>query len=389
MTDLIQQHTRGDRKIWVIVILLSLFSILIVYSSTRSLAYKYQGGNTEFYIIKHIMLGLFGLVLMYVAHLIDYRYYSRIAQIILFISIPLLLYTLIFGRDVNDASRWITLPVINLSFQTSDLAKMALIMYTARTLSRKQENIKDFKSAFLPILLPVLIVCGLIAPANLSTAMLLFVTCLLLMFIGRINMKYIFLMVSMGILLLAVVIGLGQIFPDLVRDETWIARIKSFLSGTDSYQIVQSKIAIAKGSILSIAPGTSTQSNFLPHPYSDFIFSVFIEEYGLMGGFILIALYIGLLYRAIKIVLKAPHAFGALLAFGLSLSLVIQAFIHMGVAVDLFPATGQPLPLMSMGGTSLWFTGISIGIILSVSRSIEDQKAEPAQTEGELNVAET
>lgn len=389
MTDLIQQHTRGDKKIWVIVILLSLFSVLIVYSSTRSLAYKYQGGNTEFYIIKHIMLGLFGLVLMYVAHLIDYRYYSRIAQIILFISIPLLFYTLIFGRDVNDANRWITLPVINLSFQTSDLAKLALIMYTARTLSRKQDNIKDFKSAFLPILLPVLIICGLIAPANLSTAALLFVTCLLLMFIGRINVKFIFLMIGMGILLLAVVIGLGQVFPDLVRDETWIARIKSFFSGTDSYQIVQSKIAIAKGSIISISPGTSTQSNFLPHPYSDFIFSVFVEEYGLLGGFVLIGLYLALLYRAIKIVLKAPHAFGALLAFGLSLSLVIQAFIHMGVAVDLFPATGQPLPLMSMGGTSLWFTGISIGIILSVSRSIEDQKNEPAQTEGEMNVATT
>ena len=376
----ILNRLEGDKVIWMIVILLSMVSLLAVYSSTGTLAYKYQSGNTEYYLLKHLALIIFSLGLMYLAHKLDYRYYSKAAQILLLVAIPLLAYTLFLGTDLNAAKRWITLPVINISFQTSDLAKLALIMFLARVLSKKQDYIKEFKGAFLPILFPVFIVCALIAPADLSTAVVLFITSLILMFLGRVHLKHILGLVAVSAIAGVVFVSILLSIPDesLVAfgrgPLTWKHRIEAFSddTGQESYQVQQAKIAIAKGGVLGQGPGNSTQRNFLPHPYSDFIYAIIIEEYGIMGGLVLIILYLVLLYRTIKIVAKSPKAFGALLAVGLSLSLVIQAFIHMAVSVNLLPVTGLTLPLVSMGGTSLFFTSVSIGIVLSVSRNAEE-----------------
>lgn len=382
-------RVRGDRYIWLVVFVLSVFSILAVYSSTETLAYRSAGGNTEYYLVKHSVILLFGIVLMYLSHLIPYKYYSRIAQILLWLSVPALLYTMFLAPEVNDASRWITLPVINLTFQTSDLARFALIMYTARVLSKKQDKVDSFKEAFIPVILPIAIICALILPENLSTASVLFFTCIVLMFVGRVKFKYILLTIGAGILLIGLIIALAYAFPHVGRMGTWKARVDSFVDGgtsDDTYQVDQAKIAIAKGGVFGVGPGNSTQKDFLPYPYADFIFATILEEYGLMGGIFVIFLYLVFLYRCIKIVVKAPTSFGALLAVGLGLCLCIQAFINMGVAVHLLPTTGLTLPLVSMGGTSLWFTSLSIGIILSVSREIE--KADEVEEEDEQTETE-
>ena len=370
----IQSRIKGDKIIWLVVIILSVVSVLAVYSSTGTLAYKYQGGNTEYYMIKHLIILMFGLVLMYLAHLVKYAYYSRIFQIVLWIAIPLLLLTLVFGVNVNEAQRFLKLP-FGFTFQTSDLAKLALIIYLARMLTKRQENIQDFRHAFIPIILPVLLVCFLILPANFSTAAILFATSLVLMFIGRVPFKYMVSLVGSGIVLLIIFFILAGYYPDLLpRLSTWKSRIENFQSSKseDFYQVEQAKIAIAKGGVFGKMPGNSEQRNFLPHPYSDFIYAIIIEEYGLIGGIILVFLYMILLFRAVKIVTKCPRNFGAFLTIGLAFSLVFQAMINMGVAVNLLPVTGQTLPLISMGGTSLWFTSIAIGIILSVSKEIEN-----------------
>jgi cell division protein FtsW len=368
------RNIRGDRYIWGIILALSAISLLAVYSSTRTLAYKYHAGNTEYYLFKHLFILGLGLIMVYLAHRIDYRYYSRIAQLMLFASIPLLLYTLAFGNELNDAKRWITLPIVNLSFQTSDLAKLALIMYTARTLSKKQGLVDSFEKAFVPIIIPILVICGLIAPEDLSSAAILFLTCLLIMFIGRVNFKYIGATIGGGLLVLSTIVLIASLSPDTSRIDTWKNRISDYMDPENpSYQTEQANIAIAKGGLIRLAPGKSTQCNFLPHPYSDFIYAVIIEEYGLMGGVFIVFLYLFLLWRVIKIVIKSPRAFGALLAAGLGMSLVIQAMVNMGVTVGLLPVTGLTLPFVSMGGTSIWFNGIALGIILSVSVHIEQR----------------
>ena len=270
-----------------------------------------------------------------------------------------------------------------MTFQTSDLAKLTLIMYLARTLTKRQDVIKNFKQAFVPIVIPVLIVCFLILPANFSTAAILFSTSLVLMFIGRINLKHIFSMVGIGIVILIIMLMIAKSYPQVLpRANTWISRIESFQDkeSEENYQVEQSKIAIASGGIFGKAPGNSEQRNFLPHPYSDFIFAIIIEEYGFLGGFVVVFLYLILLFRAVKIVTKIPRNFGAFLTIGVAFSLVFQAMINMAVAVHLLPVTGQTLPFISMGGTSVWFTSIAIGIILSVSKEIENnpiQHAEP------------
>lgn len=365
--------TKGDIWIWLVVAFLSLISLLAVYSSTGTLAYKFQSGNTEYYLFKHLSLKIVGLVLMWLAHLLDYRYYSRISQILIFISIPLLLYTLLFGSEINQASRWISIPFTGQTFQTSDLAKLALIMYLARELSRRQENIKDFKKSFVPIILSVTFIIGLIAPANFSTALMLFGTASLIMLIGRVSFKQISLSAIAVGLILVIVVFFGP------RRETYRSRINTFLNheqvdADKSYQSDHAKIAIATGGIFGKGPGGSTEQNFLPQAYSDFIFTIIIEEYGLVGGALVILAYLFFLYRSIRIITKAPKAFGALLACGLSFSLVIQAFANMAVAVNLMPVTGVPLPLVSMGGTSILFTSIAFGIILSVSRDVEEMQ---------------
>lgn len=377
---------KGDKIIWLVVIILSVFSLLAVYSSTGTLAYKYQGGNTEYYMIKHFIILLLGLFLMYLAHLIKYTYFSRIFQIALWIAVPLLLLTLFVGLNLNEARRVLPLP-FGLTFQTSDLAKLTLIMYLARMLTKRQDVIKDFKSAFLPIVIPVLIVCFLILPANFSTAAILFTTSLVLMFIGRVSLKHIFSMIGIGIIIMFLMVLIAKSYPNLLpRVDTWISRVENFAEPDSevNYQVEQAKIAIASGGIVGKMPGNSEQRNFLPHPYSDFIFAIIIEEYGLIGGMLVVFLYLILLFRAVKIVAKVPRNFGAFLTIGVAFSLVFQAMINMAVAVNLLPVTGQTLPFISMGGTSIWFTSISIGIILSVSKEVEKTKESHA---GELQTA--
>ena len=375
-------NLKGDKVIWMVVFILSVFSILAVYSSTGTLAYRNKGGNTEFYLIKHLSIMLMGLALMYFSHLIRYTYYSRISQIAMIIALPLLLLTLVTGTSINEANRWLTLPVININFQTSDLAKLALIIYVARMLSKKQEQIKDFKTAFVPVMLPILITCMLIFPANLSTAVILFATSIILMFIGRVSLKYIGALVGIMILISGIFILILFNSPNKGRLGTWKNRIENFFSkdnnrnSDEDYQITQAKIAVATGKIFGKMPGHSSQRNFLPQAYSDFIYAIIIEEYGLIGGIIIMLLYLILLYRSIRIATKTDKIFGALLCIGISFTLVFQAMINMAIVVDLFPVTGQPLPMLSMGGTSLWFTSIGIGIILSISRDFEKEQKE-------------
>jgi cell division protein FtsW len=370
------QHIKGDRVVWMIVVLLSIFSILAVYSSTGTLAFRYQNGNTEYYIVKHIFTLFLGLFFMYVVHNIKYTYFSRLSQLLLYISIPLLIFTLLKGTSINEASRWITIPVLNINFQSSDLAKLAIILFLARSLALKQGDIKDFKNSFLPMIIPVALITVLIMPANLSTALLVFGTSIILMYVGRISFKYISYTVVIIIVLMGLVILILMQLPGQGRVKTWSSRIENFSSGVDddNYQAEQAKIAIANGGFFGKAPGNSTQRNFLPHPYSDFIYAVIIEEYGLVGGVFMLLLYLILLYRGVNIAMRSPGTFGAFLSIGLSFILVFQALSNMAVAVNIFPVTGQPLPMVSMGGTSIWFTSISLGIILSVSRGNEETK---------------
>jgi cell division protein FtsW len=386
--------------------LLALVSLLAVYSSTGLLAYKMYKGNTEIYLFKQFAFIILGVLIIYFAHMVNYTIYSKVARILFIISIPLLFYTLFFGVKLNEGSRWIRLPIINLTFQTSDLAKLALFMYLSRLLSKKQDVIKDFKKGFLPVITPVAIVCILIAPANLSTALLIGATSLMLMFIGRVSAKH--LLMTIGVVMIPVFILImaalirhktsdGIVVADktktenkhrlLVRVDTWINRVETFIYGgkenndDNNYQVNQAKIAIAKGGFIGLGPGNSQQRNFLPHPYSDFIYAIIIEEYGLVGGAFIVFIYLVFLFRSIRIFKKCPFAFGAFLALGLSFTLMIQALANMAVNVNLFPVTGVTLPLVSMGGSSFLFTCLAIGIILSVARNVE-------QTEGEKTISE-
>jgi cell division protein FtsW len=379
------KYIKGDKVIWTVVLLLSLLSILVVYSSVVALAYRYKGGDTASYLIKHIFIVGSGIFLMYLIHKVKYSYFSRISQIAIILAAPLLLYTLLKGVSAGEASRWLAIPGTSLTFQTSDFAKLALIIYVARMLSIKQDVIKDFKQAFLPIVIPVGIICALILPANFSTAAILFLTCLVLMFVGRMNAKHLLILIGSGIVFGVLLIVLIFNFPTIIkRGETWKARIENFKKGDSesNFQAEQAKIAIATGGVVGKGPGNSMQRNFLPQASSDFIFAILIEEWGLITAFIIVFLYIILLFRGVRIANKSERTFGSLMAIGLTFSLVFQAMINMAVAVSLFPVTGQPLPLVSMGGTSIWFTSIAIGIILSVSR-----ETEIAQEGGSLETA--
>lgn len=365
------ERTKGDRWIWLIIIMLSMISIMAVYSATGAIAYKKGVAVEKYLLFKHIIFVLMGIAMIYIAHLLDYKYYAGISKILMIITLPLLLYTLAFGSQINGASRWVQVPVIGLTFQTSDLAKLALITFLARMLTKKQENIKDVKNAFIPIMGSVCVVFVLIALANLSTALMLFGVSILLLIIGRISIKQIAFVCAGGVVLLMFVVFLGP------RRETYKSRINTFMhpelqSSDKTFQSDHSKIALATGGLFGKGPGNSTERNFLPHPYSDFIFAIIIEEYGTVGGLGIVVLYLVLLYRCVRIVVRSPKAFGALLAAGLSFSLTIQAFANMAVAVGLGPVTGVPLPLVSMGGTSMIFTSIAFGIILSVSRDVEE-----------------
>ncbi len=368
----IAAELKGDRTIWMIIAVLSLFSLLAVYSATGSLAWSARGGNTTVFLVTHAVRLAFGLFLVYLCHLLHYRQYQRAAPFLMLLTVPLLAFTLFFGQSLNDANRWLSIGGI--SFQPSEFAKIALIIYIARELTRKQDYISSLRDAFLPIIVPVLIVCGLIAPANLSTALVLFVTCIMLMFIGRVSMQYIFLLGLLGIVLFAGMVAVGKLYPEanLIRVDTWISRVQEYLHTEDGgYQVQQAKIAIAKGGVFGEGPGNSIIRNFLPYAYADFIYAIICEEYGLVGGTLVLALYVLLFLRNVSLVTKSPKAFGSFLAIGLSLMLTVQALANIAVNVNLVPATGLTLPLISMGGTSMMFTSIALGMILSVSKYIE------------------
>lgn len=376
----ISAELKGDRVIWMILAVLVLFSLLTVYSATGSLAYKSRGGNTEAFLIRHGFILMLGLIITYLAYSLNYMRYKQLAPWMMIIAVPLLVYTLIFGQEINDARRWIEIPFIGLTFQTSDFARVALIIFVAREITRHNEYIKDFSKAFVPIILPIVIVCGLIAPSNLSTSLTLFFTGMLMMFVGRVDTKYIVLLVVAGVIMFAILVGIGRIAPDLVRVDTWSSRLNEFITNPDGgYQVMHSKIAIASGEMFGVGPGNSAMRNYLPAPYSDFIYAIICEEYGLIGGFIILALFVLLLIRTTGLVTKSQKQFGAMMAIGLCLSMVVQALANMAVSVNLVPVTGLSLPVVSMGGTSVLFSCLSFGIILSVSRivdQISDQEDE-------------
>jgi len=333
-------------------------------------------------------------MVIYFAHQVNYIVYSKVARILFLISIPLLIYTLFFGVKLNEGSRWIRLPIINMTMQTSDLAKLALFMYVSRQISKRQNTIKDFKQGYLPLIIPVGLVCALIAPANLSTALLLGASCMLLFFIGRANTKHLLMTIGIACIPIIMLIAAAMIKHSSGDDDaaiakkssssglfgrvdTWINRVEGFMYGSkqsiddDAYQVTQAKIAIAKGGVVGVGPGNSTQRDFLPQAYNDFIYPIIIEEYGLLGRAFILFIYLVFLWRSIRIFKRCPYAFGAFLALGLSFTLVIQAIAIMAVSVNLFPVTGVTLPLVSMGGSSFLFTCFAIGIILSVARNVE------------------
>jgi len=366
------QRLKGDKILWITVFLLSIVSVLAVYSSTSALAFRMAEGNTEAYLFRHILLLGAGFVVIYVVHLINYRVFAKITNTLLLISIPLLMYTLFKGAEVNDAARWIK--VAGLSFQPSDLAKLALVLYLAKLLALRQGVIKDFKEGFLPAIFWVSIICGLVAPENLSTAMVIFTASMLVMFIAGVDMKYI------GMIFLVGLMGLLLLVLFASRSTTWKSRWHAYveqISAGDkyegNYQSLQSNIAVASGGFFGKGAGKSSQRNFLPMSFSDFVYAIIIEEYGLLGGAIVLCLYLLLLFRTVSIV-TVSKTYGALVAAGLSYMLVMQALINMGVTVGLLPVTGQTLPWVSMGGTSILFTGVSLGIIISVSRDAIENK---------------
>jgi len=365
----ITRYIKGDKVIWMIIMILLVISLLSVYSSTGSLAYAHQEGNTVFYLFRQLKFILLGLVIIFFVHLIPYQVFSRLSVVALYLAIPLLVLTIVAGQNINEATRWLQIPGTGLTIQTSDFAKIALIMYLARVLSVNQNNITDFKEVFGKISMAIIGICALILPANFSTAALLFCTAFALMFVGRIPVRYLALLVFTGVFALSIFIGGSLLLNREGRIATWKNRIENFASGEgDSYQADQAKVAIVQGGLFGKGPGNSTQRNLLPHPYSDFIYAIIIEEYGSMvGGILVLALYLWLFFRAGLIIRRSRSTYGAFLAYGLSLGLVLQAFVNMAVAVGLVPVTGQTLPLVSMGGSSIFFTSMATGMILSVS----------------------
>lgn len=377
-------HIKGDRVIWIIVLLLSVVSILAVYSSVITLAYRSRSGDATYFLIKHILILLLGFILIYITHNVKYTYYSRIFQVGLILSVPLLLFTLLKGVNEGSASRWLQIPGLGLTFQTSDFAKLALIVYVARALTLQQDDMHDFKKGLINITLPILVICGLIFPSNISTAGLLFINCLFILFIGRASAKLIFSTLGIALAGGGLFILIVFAFPHINnRIATAKSRIENYAKGDkgSNYQADQAMIAVATGGTFGKGPGNSTQKNILPQASSDFIYAILIEEYGFGMAILMVFFYLALMFRGVRIAARNPKTFGSLLAIGLTLSLVMQAMVNMCVAIHLLPVTGQPLPLVSMGGTSIWFSSIAIGVILSVSRGTEPEYETEKQTE--------
>lgn len=375
------KNIKGDRLIWAIVALLAIFSFLPVYSAASNLAYS--GGNTSTFafFVKHFMHLFLGFAIMYGVHKIPYRYFRGLSLIMIPIVLVLLVVTMFQGVTIEgaNASRWIQIPIVGMSFQTSTLASVVLMVYVARYISKIQDKDITFKASILPLWVPVFLVLVLILPANFSTAAIMFVMVVMLVFIGGYPIRYLLAILGMGVLCLALFVLVAKAFPDAMpnRVDTWMSRLESFTNDDDTeadYQIEKAKIAIATGYIQGVGPGKSIQKNFLPQSSSDFIFAIIIEEYGLIGGISIIILYMWLLFRIVIAAQKADTVFGKLLVLGVGLPIVFQALINMAVAVELFPVTGQTLPLISSGGTSIWMTCLAIGIILSVSAKREEIK---------------
>lgn len=352
-----------------------MISILAIYSSASGLAFRMSGGNTESYVFKHAITIGIGLVVMYLIHRVDYRIFGRLSNVLFLLTIPLLLYTAIRGAEVNEAARWIK--VFGQSFQPSDLGKLTLMIYLAKLLTLRQDVIKDFYEGFLPALFWVSVICGLIAPSDLSTAALMFMASLMVMFIAGVDLKY------LGLLVMVAIVGMGILGSTAKRSATWESRWSDYTNRildaeyTPNAQTTQSHIAFATAGLFGKGVGKSAQRNYIPHAHADFIFAVIVEEYGLVGGAVVLLLYLILLFRAVSIVTMS-RTFGGLLAAGLAFILVLQALMNMGVTVGLLPVTGLPLPLLSMGGTSILITCISLGIILSVSRHAMEGSLDPS-----------
>jgi cell division protein FtsW len=372
MIEFFKKYFQGDKVIWTIIILLAFFSLAAVYSSTGLLAYKERGGHTEYYLIKHASFILGGIFIIWLVSKLPYRHFARFALGAFILVIPLLAYTLFFGTDINQAKRWISIPIINFTFQTSDFAKLVLVVYLARQLTLLQDTAMELKDLFWPVIFPVVLVFLLVAPANLSTALLILLTSAILIFIGRIHVISLLKLAGIGILLVGSVYLFGVLFPGTTRMGVWSDRVTTFISGSgDHYQTDQAKIAIASGWFLGKGPGNSTQRNVLPSGFSDFIYAIFIEEYGMAGGFLLLILYVVFFFRCVRLVTRSEKLFPRFLVMGLAVLITVQALANMAVAVNLGPVTGVTLPFMSMGGTSLFFFCIAAGMILSVSRTMD------------------
>jgi len=375
------KNIKGDRLIWAIVALLAIFSFLPVYSAASNLAYSNGIGSTFSYFLTHFMHLFFGFAIMYGMHRIPYRYFRGLSMVMLPVVLALLIITLFQGTTIEgaNASRWIQIPIVGMSFQTSTLAGVVLMVYVARYLSKIKDKDITFGESILPLWIPVFLILILILPANFSTAAILFILVTILVFIGGYPFKYLGIIIAMGIVALTLFVLVAKAFPEVMpnRIDTWMNRIENFANGEDTeadYQIEKAKIAIASGGVHGLGPGKSIQKNFLPQSSSDFIFAIIIEEYGLIGGLSLLLTYSWLLFRIVIVSQKADTIFGKLLVLAVGLPIVFQALINMAVAVELFPVTGQTLPLISSGGTSIWMTCLAIGIILGVSAKREEIK---------------
>jgi cell division protein FtsW len=366
---------RGDRGIWAMVVLFMFYSLLAVYSSSVSVAFTKFGGNTTYFLRSQFFMLLFGLIIIIITSHLNYKIYSTLANLLLLGAIALLVLTLFFGVRINEATRWIEIPGTGFRLQTSDLAKVALVIYLSRVLAKYQNELNDFSLVTRIFIIPIAIVCALIVSENLSTAVMIFGICMIIMFIGRVPVKFLLAYTGMalaGVILFALVL---TVVSKDNRVEVWKNRIEAFVKGeseqNDNYQLNQAKIAISTGGLFGKMPGKSVQRNMLPQSNSDFIFAIIVEEYGLLFGAIpLIMAYLILLYRGIAIARRCETAFPAFLVLGLVIMIVLQAILNMMVAVGLFPVTGQTLPLVSWGRTSVLVMSFSIGAILGVSRIV-------------------
>lgn len=391
--QLIFKNIKGDRLIWAIVALLAILSFLPVYSAASNLAYKSGGINTFTFFIKHFVHLLLGFAIMYGVHKIPYRYFKGLSLIMIPIVLVLLVITMLQGTTIEgaNASRWIRIPFVGMSFQTSTMASVVLMVYVARYMSKIKDKVVSFKETILPLWVPVFLVLALILPANLSTSAIMFLMVTMLVFLGGYPIRYLLIIFGAGLLALVFFVLIAKAFPDAMpnRVDTWMSRIENFSNPEDTeadYQIEKAKIAIATGGVQGLGPGKSLQKNFLPQSSSDFIFAIIIEEYGLIGGFVIMILYLWLLFRIVIVAQKSDTIFGKLLVLGVGLPIIFQALINMAVAVELFPVTGQTLPLISSGGTSIWMTCLAIGIILSVSAKREEIKEKEINEDNPLEI---